>query len=157
MRDLTAVVCAALVITATVFAQTPAPMKPASPGTPGDPAWQGTVHLSDGRTFVTDGGLAVDAALAKPAAAPSREIAAKVLEGYLKAPHDRECGFADLTRAPAGKTYLSPAGVALNATYVDYLRRVAPRESRLRMTDGTHPIVVVAEGRPIAVLMPVKQ
>jgi hypothetical protein len=33
-------------------------MKPAVPGTPGDPVWQGTVHMSDGRTFITDGGLA---------------------------------------------------------------------------------------------------
>ena len=41
--------------------------------------------------------------------------------------------------------------------YINYLRRIAPRGSRFRMTDGVHPIVVVADGSPIAVLMPVKQ
>jgi hypothetical protein len=140
-----------------VSAQTRTPMKPTAPGTAGDPAWQGTLHMSDGRTFVTDGGLAVDAALSKPAALPSRQLTAKVLEGYLKAAHTSECGFGDLTLAATGKTYASPSGIPLNATYVNYLRRVVPRGARFRMTDGMHPIVVVADGTAIAVLMPVKQ
>ena len=33
----------------------------------GDPVWQGTLRMSDGRTFITDGGLAVDVAVARPA------------------------------------------------------------------------------------------
>src|SRR5215510_3103594 len=40
-------------------------MKPTAPGTPGDPAWQAVVRLSDGRTLVTDGGIAIEARLAK--------------------------------------------------------------------------------------------
>ena len=149
--------CAALVITAALSAQTRTPMKPTAPGASGDPVWQGTVHMTDGRTFITDGGLAVDAALAKPASLPSREVPAKVLEGYLQAPPKSECAFADLKLAAAGKTYTSPSGIPLNATYVNYLRRIAPRGSRLRMTDGMHPIVVVADRAAIAVLMPVRQ
>ncbi len=87
---------------------------------------------------------------------PTREFPAKVLEDYLKASHKNEYGFADLMLAATGKTYMSPSGIALNATYINYLRRIAPRGSRFRMTEGVHPIVVVAEGTPIAVLMPVK-
>jgi hypothetical protein len=132
-------------------------MKPTVPGTPGDPVWQGTVHLSDGRTFITDGGLAVDAAFARPSTLPTRDVAARVLEEYLKASHKNECGFADLTLAATGKTYESPSGIALNATYINYLRRILPRATRFRMTDGMHPIIVVADGTPIAVLMPVKK
>jgi len=127
------------------------------PGTPGDPVWQGRLRTADGRTFITDGGLAVDAALAKPAALPIRELSAKVLENYLKASHKDEYGFGDLTLAATGKTYTSPSGIALNATYINYLRRIAPGKSRFRMTGGLQPIVVVADGSPIAVLMPVKQ
>jgi hypothetical protein len=138
-------------------AQTRTPMKPTVPGRSGDPVWQGTVHMSDGRVFITDGGLAVDAAFAKPPTLPTREVPGKVLEDYLKATHKDECGFADLTLAATGKTYTSPNGIELNATYIDYLRRVAPRGSRFRMTDGMHPIVVVAAGTPMAVLMPVKK
>ena len=157
MRHLTLAAVAALLISWPVLAQRQAPMKPTVPGTPGEPVWQGTLRMSDGRTFITDGGLAVDAALAKPAALPKREVPAKVLETYVKAPHKNEYGFADLTLAATGKTYTSPSGIALNATYINYLRRIAPRGSRLRMTEGLQPIVVVADGRPIAVLMPVQQ
>ena len=62
-------------------------MKPTMPGTPGDPAWQGTLRMSNNLTFITDGGLAVDAAIARPAALPTRKLPAKVLEDYLKASH----------------------------------------------------------------------
>jgi hypothetical protein len=158
MRHLTlALAVAALLIALPVSAQTQTAMKPTVPGTPGDPVWQGTLRMSDGRTFITDGGLAVDAAFAKPAALPTREFPAKVLEDYLKASHKDEYGFADLTLAATGKTYTSPSGIALNATYINYLRRIAPRGSRFRMTEGLQPIVVIADGSPIAVLMSVRR
>ena len=76
---------------------------------------------------------------------------------YAKAPHQNEYGFADLTPALTGKSYTSPNGIALNATYINYLRRIAPRASRFRMSDGMKPIVVIANGVPIAVLMAMKQ
>jgi hypothetical protein len=158
MRHLTLPLAVAALLTALpVSAQTQTPMKPTVPGTPGDPVWQGTLRMSDGRTFITDGGLAVDAAFATPAALPTREFPAKVLEDYLKASHKNEYGFADLTLAATGKTYTSPSGIALNATYINYLRRIALRRLRFRMTEGVQPIVVVADGSPIAVLMPVKR
>jgi hypothetical protein len=139
-----------------VFAQTP--LKPTAPGTPGDPKWQGILRMRDGRTFVTDGGLAVDAALAKPATLPDRELAAKVLEDYLGASHKDECGFKDLDAAPSGRTYTTPSGIALNATYVNYLRRILSGASvRFRMTGQREPVVVVADGNVIGVLMPVAQ
>ena len=158
MRNLTQLAAVTtLLIALPVSAQNPTPMKRAAPGTPGDPVWQATLRLSDGRTYVTDGGLAVDAALAKPASLPAREIPGKVIEDYAKAPHQNEYGFADLTPALTGKSYTSPSGIALNATYINYLRRIAPRGSRFRMSDGMKPIVVIANGVPIAVLMAMKQ
>src|SRR5690349_3525465 len=66
------ILAAAALLIASVSAWPQTAMKPAAPGTAGDPAWQGTVHMSDGRTFITDGGLAVDAAFAKPATLPAR-------------------------------------------------------------------------------------
>lgn len=158
MRHITTKATAAVaVMTAQVLlAQTP--MKPTAPGTPGDPTWQGIVRLSDGRTFVTDGGLAIDAALAKPAKLPDRELAAKVLEDYVNASHKDEYGFSDLTAAASGRTYTAPSGVVLNATYISYLRRTLPAGSvRLRMTGGMQPVVVLVHGRAVGVLMPVKQ
>jgi len=145
-----------LVMAPVLVAQTP--MKPTAPGTPGDPMWQGIVRLSDGRTFVTDGGMAIDAALAKPAKLPERELAGRVLESYLNASHEHEYGFADLTAAASGLTYTAPAGIALNATYVSYLRRTLPaRAVRLRMTGEMQPIVIAIDGKVVGVLMPVRQ
>jgi hypothetical protein len=153
---LSATALAVLLVASGAAAQTPPPMQHSAPGTPGDPVWQGTARMSDGRTFVTDGALAVDAAFARPATLPARQVPGKVLEDYAKAPHKDECGFSDLALAASGKTYSTPSGIALNSTYINFLRRVAPRGSRFRMTDGMHPVVLVADGTAIAVLMPVK-
>jgi hypothetical protein len=134
------------------------PMTPTAPGTSGDPAWQGTVRLSDGRIFVTDGGLAIEAALAKPAKLPDRELAGKILGDYLTAPYKDEVGIRDLTAAVTGRTYTSPSGIAMNANYINFLRRIVPAASlRLRMTAPRQPVVVVAGGKAVGVLMPVAQ
>src|SRR5262245_48106918 len=101
-------------------------MTPATPGTPGDPVWQGKVRMSDGRVFVTDGGFAFDSALAKLRTLPEREFPSKLLEDYLKTPHKDEWGLSDLKVALSGKTYSTPSGLALSATYINYLRRVLP-------------------------------
>ena len=133
-------------------------MKPAAPGTPGDPTWQGIVRMSDGRTFVTDGGLAIDAALAKPAKLPERELAARVLEQYLNESHKDEYGLRDLGAAVSGRTYTTPSGVALSATYIDYIRRTLPAGSvRFRLSGPGQPIVILVGGKAVGVLMPVKQ
>jgi hypothetical protein len=159
MQPIAAVVTFAVTIMAVqLSAQTQERMKPAAPGTSGDPAWQGVVRLTDGRTFVTDGGLAIDAAVAKPAKLPDRELAARVLETYLNAAHKEECGFSDLTAAVTGRTYTTPSGIALSATYITYLRRTLPTRSvRFRMTAPMQPVVVAENGKAVAVLMPVKQ
>jgi hypothetical protein len=138
-----------------VLAQTR--MTPTAPGTVGEPTWQGIVRASDGRTFVTDGGLAIDTAFAKPATLPDRELAAKVLEDYLKAPYKDECALNDLKEVVTGRTYTTPSGINVNATYVKFLQRVLPRGARLGMSAPRQPIVILAGGKAVGVLMPVAQ
>jgi hypothetical protein len=114
--------------------------------------------MSDGRVFVTDGGFAFDAALARLATLPDREFPSKVLEGYLKTPHKDEWGLTDLKAALSGRTYSTPNGLALSATYVNYLRHVLPAGSvRLRTGAELQPVVILAGGKPVGVFMPVKQ
>jgi hypothetical protein len=133
-------------------------MTPTVPGTPGDPVWQAVVRLSDDRTFLTDGGLAIDAAFAKSASLPTREVPGKVLESYFSATHPDECSLGDLKAEQSGKTYLTPSGIPLSATYVDYLRRILPRgQVRLKTGGEMQPVVIVASGKTIGVLMPVKK
>jgi len=158
MRQIAATATAVVVVIATQVMLAQPPMKPTVPGAYGDPVWQGILRLGDGRTFVTDGGLAIDAAVAKPVKLPARELASKLLEDYFKAAHKDECGLSDLRAAASGKTYSTPNGIALNATYVDYLRRILPAGSvRLRMTGPLQPVVIVASRQAVGVLMPVKQ
>jgi hypothetical protein len=135
-------------------------IKPTAPGTPGDPNWQRVVALSDGRTFITDGGLAIDMAVVKPKppAEGLAQVPGKVLESHLAGSFTNECGLSDLAVKEAGRTYVAPSGVLLNATYVDYLRRTLSASSvRLRMKGNAEPIVIVANGSAVGVLMPVKQ
>lgn len=156
MGHMTAIAAAVAVIATQVLLVQP--MKPTVPGASGDPVWQGILRLGDGRTFVTDGGLALDAAVAKPVTLPGRELPPKLLEDYFKAEHKDECGLSDLRAAASGKTYATPSGISLNATYVDYLRRRLPADSvRLRMTGPLQPVVIVASRKAVGVLMPVKQ
>jgi len=53
---------------------------------------------------------------------------------------------------------ITPDGIPLNATYIEYLRRILPRgQVRLRMSGDMHPVVIVADARVLGVLMPVKK
>src|SRR5688500_10495190 len=90
------------------WAQKQLPMKPTAPGAGGDPVWQGIVRASDGRTFITDGGLAIDTALAKPATIPKREFPGRVLDGQLAAAYVAEYRFGDLRVEKPSRTYVSP-------------------------------------------------
>ena len=137
------------------------PAKPAAPGTPGDPTWQRVVRLNDGRTFVTDGGLTIDAAIAKPAVLPTEVLSVasgKVVEGYLTATLKDEFSLAELKRAATGHTYTAPSGVVLNGTYINFLRRILPEASLgFRMEGDLTPVVVVSKGMAVGVLMPVRR
>ena len=158
MRQLVFLPTAAIAMCAAQVLLAQTPMKPTAPGTAGDPAWQGIVRMSDGRTFVTDGGLAIDAALAKPAKLPERELAARVLETYLNATHKDEYGFGDLDAAASGRTYTTPSGIPISATYINYLRRTLSASGvRLRVGGEMQPVVIVANGKAVGVLMPVKK
>jgi hypothetical protein len=112
------------------------------------------LKLSDGRTFVTDGGLAIDATLAKPDTLPSRELSAKVLEGYLAATRPNEVGLNDLSKPLGARGYSGPNGISINAIYVDYLRRTLPAARvKLRIGGNYEPIPIVLDGEPVGVLM----
>ena len=150
------VVCSLSIVPLALLAQTR--MKPTAPGTSGDPVWQGVLKMADGRTFVTDGGLAIDASLAKPAKLPDRVIPPKVMQDYLSVTNPNEYALSDLSAAMSGKTYSTPNGVAMSATYINFLRRILPGgTARLRVGEKRQPIVIVADGRAVGVLMPVAQ
>ncbi len=130
---------------------------PAAPGSAGI-TWQRTVQMSDGRTFVSDGGLAIDAALAKPAKVPPDVIPGAALERLFSAPSPNEFGLTQLSANSDGRTYRTPNGVHLSKTYIDFLRSTLPAAKvRLRMSAGREPVIIYLDGKPAGIFMPVAQ
>jgi hypothetical protein len=78
--------------------------------------------MIDGRTFVSDGGLAIDAALAKPATLPPNVIPGAAFERLFSTQSPNEFGLSQLSANPYGRTYKSPTGVHMSKTYIDFLR-----------------------------------
>jgi hypothetical protein len=158
MKLVSAIIATVAIASGQLLAAQQKPLKPTAPGSQGDPTWQAVVLMTDGRRFITDGGLAVDAAVAKPAALPEREVPGKVMETYLAAAHKEECSFDDLTLASSGRTYTTPGGLPLNATYINYLRRIVPSgRARFRIAGDLEPVRLLVDDKVIAVLMPVKK
>lgn len=119
------------------------------------PTWQRSLRLGDGRLFVTDGAMAIDAALARPATLPAEAQAsagASFIERQLSAQHADEVGLRQLSRADGG-VYRTPSGVHLGPAYVDFLRRTLPA-ARLRSSGSRDPVVILLEGRAVGVVMP---
>jgi hypothetical protein len=121
----------------------------------GDPAWRGMVKLPDGRTLVTDGKMALDVELAKPKPVPTNVAGSgKVIDGHLRAAWPDEFAPSQLSRGSKPGMYVSPSGVVLAATYVDYLRRTLPAgQWRLRMKGTYEPVIILVNGTPSGVLM----
>lgn len=152
-------VCA---MAAGVAAQSPPSSRPplSSPSVVQPPTWWRVLQMPDGRTFVTDGGLSIEAGLAKPTTMPSvvlPPVSAKTIAGHLVAPHTRESGIGELRPGSAANTFLTPDGVLLNGNYVTLLRGIAPpARTRLRTTSSTSPVIIVVGGQPVGVMMPLQ-
>ena len=155
--------CLSLAVAANVVSAggTQTPATPSQPAVIAPPAWSRVLHMPDGRTFVTDGGFAIDAAIAKPSTLPATVLTGKSVEtlaGYLAAQYQSEIGFNDLKTGTLKNTFVAPSGVVLNGNYVNFLRRSVPgTRLRFRVKGDFDPIVVVLDGQPIGVLMPVRR
>ncbi len=115
--------------------------------------------MPDGRTFVTDGGLSIDAALVKPASMPEKlpPASATVIARLLATPSEKETALVDLQPGKSPNTFSTKDGVMLNGNYITLLRSVlASGRARLRTRGKTDPVVVVQDGQAVAVMMPVQ-
>jgi hypothetical protein len=154
--------CAALITSlaiapAGVTAAPQSPIRPSSPRVVAPPIWSGVLHLPDGRTFVTDGGLSIDVRLAKPATMPSVVLApasARLFAARLADRYDKEIGLGDLRPGTLTNSFTTPDGVALNGNYIAFLRKVAPATTRLRTKGKADPVIVVTDGQAVALMMP---
>jgi hypothetical protein len=128
-----------------------------SPPAPSSPVWNKVLPLPDGRTLVTDGAFALDAAIARPATLPTVVLPKATGARYdaiMQAPAVKEVRARDLR--PGRRNYLAPDGTPFNPLYVDYLRRTVNFNTlAFRINGGPlDPVVVVLDGRPVGVVMP---
>jgi len=128
------------------------------------PPWRLVIPLTDGRTFVSNGHIAIDAAFAKLEVLPTSIANTKVIEDYLTAPFEDEFDLTQLKTgigsrdSPNYGNYTAPSGVVLNAVYIDYLLRTLPaRKVRLGMRGDADPVVILLDATPVGVLMPVRR
>jgi hypothetical protein len=147
-----------LALAASAVAQKPPPIKLSSPSVMAPPEWSRTLQMPDGRTFVSDGGLALDATFAKPAKLPSTVIppvSAKIVAGHMAAPFDKEIGLGELRPGSLKNSFVTPDGIGLNGNYVTFLREVLPAaKTRLRTKGKRDPVVIVTDAQTVGVVMP---
>jgi len=117
--------------------------------------WDRMFRLPEGRVFVTDGAITLDAELAKLPALPSTELptaTGEVMQRYMAAELPDEFDLDDLERGSMPQTYQAPSGVTLAAKYVELLRKIAP-DASLRMKGTLEPVVIVSDGRVVGLVM----
>ena len=149
-----AVVLLAFASTLSVAAQT---ITPSTPIAEKPPEWTRSLIMPDGRRWVSDGGLAIEIDIAKPATLPTIVIppeSSKIVLGYTTTPHLQEIGLGQLQAGSRPNTFVSPDGVGVNGNYVTFLRKMAPR-ARLRFRGARDPVTIMLNGRTVGVLMPV--
>ena len=122
------------------------------------PVWTQTVKLPppDGRTLVTDGRLALEIAVAKPAVRPSASLpadAAKAFASYLAASYPSEFGLDDLHEGKTQTLFIGPGNLGLSTHYVLFLRRNLPK-IRFRSKGPSDPVILVLDGRSVGLVMP---
>lgn len=130
-----------------------------TPAVVAPPTWWRAIPMEDGRVFVTDGGLSIDAAVVKPATLPEKFPAAAGanIARLLASAYDKETGLGDLRPGARANTFETAEGVVLNGNYITLLRSVArPAQTRLRTKGKTDPVVVVVDERVVGVMMPVQ-
>jgi hypothetical protein len=140
-------------------AQQVPPIKPSSPAEIGRPVWTRAVKMPDGRTFVTDGGLMVDAVVAKPSVMPDVVLPVangEILARNFSASFDKEVGLGDLRPGSLKNTFVTPDGIALNGNYVRFLGSIlSVGRTRLRTRGPSDPVTVFSGEQPVAIVMPV--
>ena len=129
-----------------------------NPSVEAPPQWTRLVKLPDGRTLISDGGIAIDAAIVKPSVTPTVTVSASTGDTFaalFKASFEHDFDLTQLSPGPRRNTFVAPGGLLLNGNYITFLRETAgARRVRLRANSGPQPMVIVIDGEPCGVMMP---
>lgn len=121
------------------------------------PEWTRAVHLKDGRVFVSDRNIILDAAFAKPAAVPTQVVDPTWLQAFLGTTQPSELPVSRFRKSTQGKTpvYVAPTGLMLSAAYVEYLEHLFRSSAlRFRCNGPLDPVLIVVDGAAVGAVMP---
>jgi hypothetical protein len=114
--------------------------------------------LDDGRRFITDGGLLIEARYFPKVAVPERAVPGKNAERLLQSKTEREFGLDDLSKSGPDGHYRAPDSVMLNRKYIELLRDSSLAKTlRFRAKGNDDPVLLLDEKKVVGVVMPVKQ
>ena len=140
------------------FAVAAQDVRKSNPDVEAPPQWTRLVKLPDGRTLISDGAIAIDAAIVKPATMPTvtvSESTGVAFAGLFKGKFEHEFGLNELSAGTRRNTFVGPGGLLLNGNYVTLLRKAAgARRVRLRANSAPQPMVIVIDGEPSGIMMP---
>jgi hypothetical protein len=157
MRSLVrrAAVC---LLCATPFVIAAQDVRLSNPNVEAPPEWTRLVKLPDGRTLISDGGIAIDVALVKPSSMPTvtvSESTGVTFANLFKATFEHEFGLNQLSAGTRPNTFTGPGGLLLNGNYINFLRQTAGAgRVRLRANSGPQPMVILIDGQASGVMMP---
>lgn len=117
--------------------------------------WNKMFRVPDGRLFVTDGALMLDAELAKPRELPGMELplsTGEVMARHMAAERPIEVELDDLERGGDEQTYEAPNGLPFAAKYVEFLQETVP-DASLRIGGDLEPVVIMDDGKPVGLVM----
>ena len=126
-----------------------------NPKVVGPVVWNRAITMPGGRTFVTDGGLMLDATLAKPDKMPAVVLplaSGETLSKRVAGPFQDEIALSALRAGTVSNSFVGPRDIPINGNYVTLLRSVAPR-SRLRFNGPLDPIAVMQGEQLIGIVM----
>jgi hypothetical protein len=119
--------------------------------------WSAHCDLGDGRRFLTDGALLVEAKYLPDVAVPEKSVGARGVERMLASETDHEFGPGDLKRKSDGGHYVAPGDIVLGHKYVELLRGSGLKgRLRFRGKARNDPVLILDGKKVVGVVMPIK-
>lgn len=120
--------------------------------------WRAYCDLDDGRRFLTDGRLMLEASYVPSAVLPERKLPPERAERLLAWKTDREFLVTDLKREAPDGHYRGLDSIQLSRVYVEFLRALPLRKTlRFRAKGPDDPVLLLDGAKVVGAVMPLQE
>ena len=135
----------------------PAHAYSAENGTTETVQWKAYSEFSDGRKFISDGALLLEARYLPNVPLPSMNIPQPNIQRLLESVTDHEFDLSDLDRTPPDGHYVGPGPIKINGKYIELLKESPLKSSlRFRAKGSNDPVLILDDDKVVGVVMPMK-